>query len=1234
MGAPCRCVGPQGRDDRRGAPLPLLAMRLGSKTETGALAVAAYGSFLASSPGRVSADSKQYLYLDPGAFLERALQLWDPQIGAGTVPHQQLGYAFPVGPWFWLLDRVGVPDWIAQRLWLGTLTLVALLGARWLFGLLGASRGGALVGALIYGFTPYQLAFVARMSVLLMPWAALPWLVGLTVRATRDRTWRAPALLALVLVLAGGINASSLLLVALAPAIWVVREMRGSDGARRAVGASLRIGLLAAGVSLWWLVGLRVQGAYGLPVLQLTENVRTVAEHSSPADVLRGLGNWFFYGRDGVGTSLDQTAAYEGRGLVVWLSYAIPALAIAAGLVLRWAHRSYFAVLVVVGTVVAVGAFPYDNPSPYGSAWKAFTSDTSVGLAVRNTPRAVPLILLGMAGLVAGLLSALHPRRLSRAGGAIVAVVVAAALLPVWQHGWLSSGFDRPEQIPAHWQDAGAAIDAGDHSTRVLEVPGASFAAHRWGNLVDPLTPGLTDRPHLAREVLPQGSAATSNLLDALDRRMLLGTFEPASLAPLARLLGVGTVVLRGDLDQSGRFDTGDPTQLWHGLEAAARMGELGPAQVFGRRLQHASSATAPPVALFDVVDPVPIVRVHPARSPVVVAGDGDGLVDAAAAGLIDGRGLVLQSGALSDADLQRSLASGAHLVLTDSNRRRIQTWFYALRDNKGPTERAGTRAPDPTGYDFRLDLFPEAGDAARTVVEHIGGTVDASSEGGPEHPELRGALAFDGDRRTAWMVGGADPRGESVTVVPDGRLQVDEVRLVQAAPLRDEGRTITKVRVVVNDAGPVEVSLGPESFTTGELVRIGATRVRSLRVEIVEVSPVPPGEAASLVGLSEVVVDGLTVHETVRLPTELLDRVGADLRGHGLDVVLTRLRRNLPGDGRQDEELRLDRTFSLPIPLTLQLTGTARAASGAGADVAARGCRSDLVEIDGVPVPVRVDPAASAGSEVGVVRSCGTVQLEAGRHRVVAVPGHRSGLHIDRVVLGSGPDGGGATPGVRGPTPTAGPRVVLVHDSPTSKRARIHSDGAPFWLVLGESHNSGWRATSGDAEVGERRLVDGYANGWLVRPSRPGPVEVSLEWPPQTLLPVGIAVSLATVVLCLVIVARARGVAWQAAGAPPHLRVPTWHEDVAPGRELVGAVALVALGSVLVAPLWVAGVSVALVIASARLPLGRLLLLVAAPAAVVAGGLLLRPSVAWVAVVLLIADSVMEARVTRRLAG
>src|SRR5262245_49671823 len=249
----------------------------GRRLEVLGLALLAYVPFLLSSPGKVAADTKQYLYLDPGSLLGRALSLWDPHVAAGTVPHQQVGYLFPMGPYYWLMDVVGVPDWVAQRLWWGSISFAAALGALWLFRMLGAHRLGALAGTVVYLLTPYQLAFTARLSVILLAWAALPWLVGLTMRAVQEGGWRAPALFALVTLVVGSVNASSLVFVLLAPALWLLMSAcRGASAARATVRAAARMALLSFGVSIWWAVGLRTQGTYGLPVLELTESVRTV----------------------------------------------------------------------------------------------------------------------------------------------------------------------------------------------------------------------------------------------------------------------------------------------------------------------------------------------------------------------------------------------------------------------------------------------------------------------------------------------------------------------------------------------------------------------------------------------------------------------------------------------------------------------------------------------------------------------------------------------------------------------------------------------------------------------------------------------------------------------------------------------------------------------------------------------------------------------------------------------
>src|SRR3954469_22460400 len=98
----------RGEAPAGGAPTRRDDSTRGRRLEVLGLALLAYVPFLLSSPGKVAADTKQYLYLDPGSLLGRALSLWDPHVAAGTVPHQQIGYLFPMGPYYWLMDTLRV----------------------------------------------------------------------------------------------------------------------------------------------------------------------------------------------------------------------------------------------------------------------------------------------------------------------------------------------------------------------------------------------------------------------------------------------------------------------------------------------------------------------------------------------------------------------------------------------------------------------------------------------------------------------------------------------------------------------------------------------------------------------------------------------------------------------------------------------------------------------------------------------------------------------------------------------------------------------------------------------------------------------------------------------------------------------------------------------------------------------------------------------------------------------
>jgi len=914
-----------------------------------ALAAVCYLPLLATARGFVAADTKTYLYLDPARLLSRAAYLWDENVALGTVTHQNIGYLWPMGPWYWFFDFLGTPDWVAQRLWMGTLLFVAGTGVLFLGRTIGPrSRLAWTAAALVYLLSPYVLDYIARISVLLLPWAALPWMIALVELSLRRRRWREPAIFALVVVTAGGVNATALVFAGLGPLLWIVFAVWGQRTATwgDAWRVVLRAGVLTLLANLWWIAGLAVQGGWGLDVLRYTETVQTVARSSLASEVLRGLGYWFFYGTDKLGPWIEPGRTFTENAALIAIGFALPLCALLAAWWVRWRPRSFAVALVLVGTAIAVGAYPYHDPSPIGAVFKGWATSSTAGLALRSTGRAVPLVVLGLALLVASGVAALLRRR-TRLGvvAAGLAVLLAFAGNPaLWAGEFVAPNLRHPEDVPDYWKRAAAYLDGKGDATRVLEIPGSDFATYRWGNHVDPITPGLMDRPYVARELVPFGTEASADLLIALDRRIQEGVLEPDALVSVARLMGVGDVVLRGDLEFE-RYRSARPSQVWAMLRR--RPSGLGAPVGFGKPvenrataalpmrdevyLQTRGDAVRPPVASFPVEDPLPILRARADGSPVLVEGDGDGIVDAAAAGLLGGSNVILSSAALAGRpDVLESVLGRSTFVVTDTNRKRAARWG-TVRDNRGYTERADEKPLVVDPSDNRMPVFPDAPVSAYTTVEQRGvKRIEASAYGNPVSytPADRPANAFDGDRATSWSVGALGPvGGQKLLLEPKHRVTTDHIDVLQA---NQGARHITELGVYLDGKKVLDAPIDDRSFgADGQRIELGAAHTFG-RLELViqrdSVGRRPSYSDQNGVGLAEVRVADVRVKEFVKLPSYLLQTATrAGESGRPLTILLTRLRANPQEPFARDVETRLVRTFEVPSELVVGLTGTAR---------------------------------------------------------------------------------------------------------------------------------------------------------------------------------------------------------------------------------------------------------------------------------------------------------------------
>jgi arabinofuranan 3-O-arabinosyltransferase len=290
-------------------------------------------------------------------------------------------------------------------------------------------------------------------------------------------------------------------------------------------------------------------------------------------------------------------------------------------------------------------------------------------------------------------------------------------------------------------------------------------------------------------------------------------------------------------------------------------------------------------------------------------------------------------------------------------------------------------------------------------------------------------------------------------------------------------------------------------------------------------------------------------------------------------------------------------------------------------------GCREDLVELDGEPLAVRVTGRATdARRGLGMITCDGPVTLDDGSHELRSRPGLDTGVDVDRLVFASDAEGTPAAVEPLGtPLARAGATVDVRSSGATSVDVEVATDGEPFWLVLGQSHSEGWHADASSGSLGELQQVDGYANGWLVRPDGAGTMTVELDWRPQRQVWAGMAVSVAVVLLCIgILVATRRPPAVALADTPRVAALLSYAgRRPAPWATTAALTGVVTVGVALASRPWIGVVAGVVTLVGARIAEVRRVVFLGPAIALALSRLTHRPELAWLALALLLADLV-----------
>jgi arabinofuranan 3-O-arabinosyltransferase len=927
------------------------------------LAVLAYALAFAQRPGKLIADTKVHLYVDPSRFLSHLASAWSPTADLGHVwAGQYGGYLFPMAPWFALGDALGIPMWIVHRLWLGTLLFLAAWGVVRLMEVMWErDRGLAHVAAaVLYVVNPYVTVYADRTSVALLAYAALPWLLLCVNRGLRDpHAWRWPAAFALVLTATGGgVNVAVTGWLLVGPLLLVLYDLRwGGVSARALLPYGLRLAGALVVASAWWVVPVIVHAHYGTNFLPFTEQPGTIWGTTSVSESLRLMGFWTSYIGVGFGGRLDP---FAGHGHVLLFSKTVvvagllvPALVLGGFI---WTRRArygpFFMAMTLLGVVIMAAGWPEGTPLRRGLT---FTYNHAQALQfLRTTYKAGPLVALGLAVLGGGALSAAMariPELRRRAALAVAsAVLVGVAAWPLVTGNAVERQLEF--KLPVGWKQLARDLDKRPDDSRALVEPGELFAFQRWGGTIDNVLPALTDHPVATRYIVPFSDLRSADLQWGVDDLIGQERALPGQLRPLLDLMAVGDLVVSSDNDRrrgGGQAPLEAMSQLAPVLDLPGK--DYGPR----RRVQPAAGRIAPAQELPELhrvaLGTQGIVRVLPRGPATIVDGAAQGVEALASYGDLPDDRPTGYAADLSRGELRKAAVDGATIAISDSNRR--QAFVAArLRQNRGAVLPAGQ---DVSADGTFLDPFDKGSDGQTVAVQR--GLQRISSPFSPQttqFPEHRPFAAVDGRPSTAWL-------GDRF-LAPQRRHLDLTFSAPRAVPYIDllpysDSRGITRNVIVNGRLLPVHPGWNR--------LALGIPSTDKLKIELFGTKRPKTGSAGGG-GIRELRVPGLKVDELLRPPV-LAERAlrGADLGKTRLEYLFDRFTADLPGQvGRfsgpaqaglvrdaRDPEPQLARTIEPPAARQWALDGWVHA------DVTTPD--SDLDRIAGTTGPGAADSSA-----------------------------------------------------------------------------------------------------------------------------------------------------------------------------------------------------------------------------------------------------------------------------------
>lgn len=524
-------------------------------------------------------------------------ELWNHRVSGSGSATTVVGHAFEVALLV-VTDAAGVPATTAQRLQYGFVVALAVAGAMYLAGAVTRAPVAVAAAGVFAVFNPLSTSLLPNPLPLVAVGTA-GFLGGLVLRAAVDR--RPPAVAAAIALLPASYLALNPPLLALLP-LWVLAMAVPAYGIGGGAGVARSARYLAVSapvavvVNLWWAVptGLTLLGTDGgVDSVAVTDVSAWAWTHAraSVANVMTLTATWIWGSADYAPWSerLDRPS-------LAWSRYALPALALAAPVVVGGRERRAAASLLPVGLAAILVMKGLHEPladlnralyDVVPASWLFREPVPKIGVAL-------VLVYAVLAGLAIAAVEAMVRRRRGPgwAAGAAAACVAAPLLaaLPLLDgsvipgaRGLLPGAHVR---VPEGWHRLADAVNRDRAVDKVLVLPLGEYyqMPTKWGFYGTDTTPSqLLTVPVIQRHAGAYFGApqAFEDAVTRTEEALLDGDVESARR--LLQDLSATHVVLRDDLDRDfPGVVIADPDRLSQALESmATSSADFGVARLF-----------------------------------------------------------------------------------------------------------------------------------------------------------------------------------------------------------------------------------------------------------------------------------------------------------------------------------------------------------------------------------------------------------------------------------------------------------------------------------------------------------------------------------------------------------------------------------------------------------------------------------------------------------------------------